>query len=537
MKKFTFASVYLFLIVLLAVSPGLAASFSADMVIEKDGKTQTGRFYRSDHFYRMDLVEDNKSLAIIADTGKNKHSIVNMADKAYFEMPSDDFGVLSNDPFKASDYIVSKYGSKAEGTEKIDGIVCEKQDVVVQDNKIHSRWFSRELDFPLKLITYHGKKAAYVVELTNVKKTVLRADLFAPPADFKKIEAPGAAAKRKREQARKNEEALAGLTTKSSAAVPCYVKIAAGGELRVPIDATRRAILDIVNQSEGQSVFRVDRYRNGKPLRGGDPDARTLEGIGRHKSVDFNDAFAQRTKSSLVDELGIRVEKGLVYAEVSQKGDDRSDVYNRGGWQTDINADPERPLTLSVTGDNPFGKETTGRYWLRYRSGGSSEAIPFTVETGKTRTWNYAAEKGIKIVALSIGRGDGRARISLMQPPRPQKPMAPKTKVKKKSRRSYTPKAKPVTEFTVTYPAGTGRPISPEKDLDITVTGLSGDVSGTIELYSDRKKTRKIDSIKFKLQKGQAETFAVSADKKVGWATVWVYKGSFKVKLDQSSGQ
>ena len=53
-------------------------------------------------------------------------------------------------------------------------------------------------------------------------------------------------------------------------------------------------------------------------------------------------------------------------------------------------------------------------------------------------------------------------------------------------------------------------------------------------LYSDRKKTKKIDVFKFKLKNNQAESFTVSGEKNVGWASVLVHNGSFKVKLDQS---
>lgn len=91
-----------------------------------------------------------------------------------------------------------------------------------------------------------------------------------------------------------------------------------------------------------------------------------------------------------------------------------------------------------------------------------------------------------------------------------------------------------MTQFTVTHPYGTGKPLTPGKDLIVTVTGISGDASGDIFLYSDRKKTKKIDELKFTLKKGQAKSLAVPGEKDVGWASVWVHNGSFKVKLDQS---
>ncbi|WP_054698881.1 DUF4412 domain-containing protein [Desulfosarcina cetonica] len=427
MKKYTF--VYL-LIFFLSSLPALAASFSADLVMTKKGKTETAKFYLLNQRYRMEVVEEGKPMVVIADKDKNMHRFLNMEEKTFFEIPSDDFRILTHDPFKASQYMVSKYGRKIQGSEKISGFACERQDVFAQDQRIHSRWVSTELKFPVKLVSYDGEKEAYTAELKAIRNIRLEKDLFAPLAGFKEVEEPGAAARRKREEIEKAEEALPGLTQTADARVPCYVKIAAGGELRVSIDTDRSAYLDVINADKAESVYTVLKYRDGKPLEDYEPRQSTLEGKGRHKNWDFNDDFARRTHSSLVDELRIPVTKGLVYAELRQKGIDRSDVYNRGGWQTDVNADPGRPLSLKITGDNPFGDQTTGKFWLRYEEGGSSEAIHFTVTTGKTQTWAYPASKRIKTVAVTIPRGEGRAKISLIQPPDPKKAASAQTVVK-----------------------------------------------------------------------------------------------------------
>jgi outer membrane lipoprotein-sorting protein len=531
-------SIYLLVLVLCTASSAMAASFSADMVIEKKGETETGKFYLLDQYYRLEILENGKPMVIIADRKKNVHRVLNMEKKVFFEIPSDDFGVLINDPFKASEYMVSQYGSKVEGTEKINGIKCEKQVVISQDTKIHSRWFSTKLKFPVKLVSYRGEQASYVAELKAIRNVDLQMDLFKPPADFKQVEVPGAAEerklKRKREAERKNEEALSGLTTVETAQAPCYVKIAGGGELRVPINIDRKAYLEITNQAKDESVYTVLKYQNGKPMEGYEATPWTLERKGHYKKWEFNDEFAQKTRSFLVDEVRIKVEKGLIYAALRQVGTDRTDIYNIGGSHIETYIDPKRPFTVRITGDNPFGDQTTGKFWLRYAAGGSSEAIPFAVATGKTRTWDYPADKGGNAVAVSISKGDGRAKISLVQPPYPKKATPKQSTVKKRPKPTYTPKPKTVTQFTVTHPAGTGKPLTPGKDLTITVTGVSGDAMGTIDLYSDRKKTKKIDAFKFKLKKNQVESFTVSGEKNVAWATVWVHKGSFKVKLDQS---
>ena len=527
--------VYLLILILCTATSAMAASFTADLVTTEKGKTKTEKFYVMDSYYRMDVVEDGKPMVVIADRKKNVHLFLQMEEKVFFEIPSDDFRILINDPFKASEYMVSKYESKVEGDDQINGINCEKQVLTAQGTKIHSRWFSNDLKFPVKLVSYEGDKEIYIVELRNIEKTDLQMDRFTPPADFKRGEEPGAAERRKREKLKKAEEALPGLTGVKTTQVPCYEKIAAGGELRVQMDTDRKAYLKIINQAKGESELTIFHYRNGKPIGNYPESTKKIGSSPFPETWDYNDEFDQKTGSFLVDELRIKVEKGLVYAGMTQQGPDRRDFYNWGNLQSDGNADPKRPLTVQITGDNPFGDQTKGKFYLDSESGGSSEAIPFTVETGKTLTWDYPAEKKVNTVKVFISAGNGRAKISLIQPPYPEKP-APKQTVKKTPKPKYTPKAKPVTQFTVTHPYGTGKPLTPGKDLIITVTGRSSQSSGDIFLYTDRTKSKKIDTFKFKLKKKQVKSFSVSGEKDVGWAGVWVHDGSFKVKLDQSPG-
>ncbi len=528
-------SVYLLILILCTATSAMAASFTADLVTTEKGETKTEKFYFMDPYYRMEVVEDGKPMVVIADRKKNVHLFLQMEEKVFFEIPSDDFRILMNDPFKASEYMAVKYESRVEGHGKINGINCEKLVLTAQGKKIQTSWFSDKLNFPVKLVNYEGDKEIYIAELRNIRKTKLRMDLFTPPSDFKQGEDPAAAAKRKREKLKNAEEALPGLTAVKTTQVPCYEKIAVGGELRVHMDTDRKACLIITNQAKGESELTVFHYRNGKPIGNFPASTKKIGSSPFPESWDYNDEFEQKTGSFLVDELRIKVEKGLVYAEMIQNGPDRKDRYNSAG-QSDLSADPKRPLTLRITGDNPFGDQTTGKYWLKYENGGRSDAIAFTVENGGTRSWEYSSDKRIKALSVSIRKGEGRAKITLIQPPYPKKPAPEQTTVKKAPQPKYIPKAKPVTQFTVTHPYGTGKPLTPGKDLVITVTGISGQASGDIFLYSDRTKSNKIDEFKFKLKKKQVKSFSVSGEKDVGFAAVWVHDGSFKVKLDQSPG-
>lgn len=49
---------------------------------------------------------------------------------------------------------------------------------------------------------------------------------------------------------------VSGLAATGTAQIPCYVTIVAGGDLHVPIDADRKADLEITTRGAGQSFFR-----------------------------------------------------------------------------------------------------------------------------------------------------------------------------------------------------------------------------------------------------------------------------------------
>ena len=423
LKKRTF--IYL-LVILFASLPVQAASFTADLVMTEKGKTETGKFYLSGSNYRMETIEDGKPTVVIVDKKKNVHRLLDVNEKIFYEIPSEDWRVMSNDPFKASEYMVKKYESRKEGLEKINGMECEKQVVLADKEIIHAAWISKKLKSPIKLVTYYEGEERSVCELKNIKPGNLPKNIFKPPADFKQKEDPAAVEERKREEQRKAEEALPALTTVGRERVPCYVKVAAGGELHIAIDTDRDAFLEVRNQVVEDSEFTLTRYRDGRPSEVYAPKTWKLDRNGHYKT-DFNDESDRksgdksddsyrRRHDTLVDEVVIKVDKGLVYAYMRQTGKDRKDFYNRGHHQSGAGSDPKRPVTVKITGDNPFGPKTTGKLYLRHESGAKSDVVPFTVENGKTLTWDYPASKGVKGLDVTIKENDGRAKISVIQP-------------------------------------------------------------------------------------------------------------------------
>jgi len=74
-------SIYLLVLVLCTASSAMAASFSADIVMEKNGKTETGKFYLLNQYYRLEVLENGKPMIRIADNEKNLHRVLNMEEK------------------------------------------------------------------------------------------------------------------------------------------------------------------------------------------------------------------------------------------------------------------------------------------------------------------------------------------------------------------------------------------------------------------------------------------------------------------------
>jgi hypothetical protein len=96
-------------------------------------------------------------------------------------------------------------------------------------------------------------------------------------------------------------------------------------------------------------------------------------------------------------------------------------------------------------------------------------------------------------------------------------------------------KANDLQEFMVTHPTGASKPLNPENHLLITVNGVTNNARGSIELFSDAQKTKKVDRYDFTLDKGQKTTRFVSRESRSVSARIWTYSGSFQVKLDQSA--
>jgi len=506
-----------------------AASFSADMVKTGDGKTQTSRFFLLDDHYRLDIIEDDQELNILVNRKSGKTRIMIPANKEYLEIENSGFQSVMNNPFEGYYMMRQRFEARTSGSETIDGIKCDKVIISSDGQDLVTAWVAKPYAFPIRILNPSTGDRA---ELKNIKEGRIDKAQFQVPAGYTEKEDP--AKKRERKEA-----ALPFVTTLVTGKAPWARRIGPSGEMRVTVDPEKSVRIKFENLTQDKSVFTIKGFRAGQPIINLDCQRTTysLQGKGRR---DECLVYVQNK----ADQIAVAVEKGKILTHVFAEEKSffaHEDMVKSFFIVTGIRdsgqdkfVDPKRQLRLSITSDSQDSAESKIKVTV-YKDENQKDKIDETdsvLNNGQSKTWDYPPEKGIRFVQIDVAKGGG-VQVIIEQPaPVKKADIAKKRTVTKTPKRKYRPKA--VSKFTVTHPYGTSKPLAPGKDLAITVTGVSAGASGTIDLYTDRKKSKKIDEFSFKLKKNQAESLFVSGNKQVGWATVWVHKGSFKVKMDQS---
>ncbi len=499
-----------------------AASFSADMIKTGDGQTQTGRLFLLDDLYRMDVVDDGQKLTILVNRKSGKTRILIPNEKEYMEIENDSFQSVMNNPFEGYFMMRQRFKARIAGSEAIDGIKCDKVIISSDGQDLVTVWVAKPYAFPIRMVNpATGDRA----ELKNIKEVRIDKAKFQVPAGY--TEKEDLAKKREREEA-----ALPFLTTTATGKAPWARRIGPSGEMRVAVDPEESVRIKFENFTQDESVFTIKGYRAGQPI---DLDCQrttfSLQGKWRRDECLVG-------VQNQAEEISITVEKGKILAEVFAKEssfshEDKTKTFfittgiKDSGNGTRI--DPKRQLRLNITSDSQDGTESKIKvtFFKDEDQKDKADETDVVLKNGESKAWDYPPEKAIRYVHIGVAKGGG-VQVILEQPAPGKEAAAKKPAVKK------APQPKVTDVFTVTHPSGTKRPLNPGKDLAIIVTGVSADASGVVYLYTDRNQTKKIDTFAFKLEKDQTESLFVPGYKQAGWASVWVHKGSFKVKLDQS---
>jgi hypothetical protein len=241
-----------------AAMPGLAASFSADLVDTRGGQTTTGTFNCQDKSCRLELGEKDRQLLVIVDGQTGVTRLLSPPEKTYVEAgPGDPMSLFAN-PFAAYAQYAKTKTVRTEGTESVGDVPCKKQVVFSGEQVFLTAWVSDEFDVPLKVeIPVYG----LTVELKNIKRGPQDPALFALPAGYQLTVV--------KEEPEPQPE-WAGNVAAAPVLTPPFEKtLAAGGIVRMRPQAGRSIKIEGTNAGQGQATFTSAPFKGGKYLGGG----------------------------------------------------------------------------------------------------------------------------------------------------------------------------------------------------------------------------------------------------------------------------
>jgi hypothetical protein len=159
------------------------AGFSADLKMETVGRNLTGRIYVSGQKYRMELNDMGHLFFVIVNQETDTVTAYLPSEKVYVQVPTGNDLSLMNDPVQAARHVDTLGERIPMGTEKVNGYNCAKTLIRLNGNDLVTKWESRELNFPLKIVGHVNQIGS--IELFNIKDEPVSDTLFEHPSGYK----------------------------------------------------------------------------------------------------------------------------------------------------------------------------------------------------------------------------------------------------------------------------------------------------------------------------------------------------------------
>ena len=289
----------LLLLLALTARPGLAASFSAELVETKAGQTRTGTINYQDKSYRYAVVENGQTLVILVDGSMGTMRLLNLAEKAYYEARAGEPLSLFANPFALYTQYAKVKEVRTEGTESIGGVACKKQVVHGGEQVFVTGWVSEQYELPLKVLNPLDGRS---LELRNIKPGPQDPALFALPAGFKLITIE--------EERDPQPEWIGQVPGAPLLSPPCEKTLPEGGIIRLRPRAGRWISLEGTNTGPGQGEFTAVPIKGGKYIGGGSMSSVILD-AGDSGTMNVG------AKPETTDELVVRVGQSTMKIKAS----------------------------------------------------------------------------------------------------------------------------------------------------------------------------------------------------------------------------
>ena len=171
----------------------LAAEFSADVIMKGDPMFGQGKVWVKGQKMRQEMGDQTGKMIMIMDLDQGFHWLLMPESETYMKTEIDTKG----EDFTPENFTGTQQGPmeaevKRLGTETVNGYKCDKYLVTFKDKKMGNmtQWFSKKLNYPIKMINKSSMMGEIVTELQNIKIGGVEDALFKIPPGYTEMKLP-----------------------------------------------------------------------------------------------------------------------------------------------------------------------------------------------------------------------------------------------------------------------------------------------------------------------------------------------------------
>ncbi|MBN1907138.1 MAG: hypothetical protein JW927_18810 [Deltaproteobacteria bacterium] len=355
-------------------------------------------------------------LTVIVDLQKGKTIVFPAQSEGYEEFENFTFQAYAADPFQTVKNLEKTAQKKMIGEETLSGFLCRHYAYYDQDFKLADVWYAKDLQsFPIKAHIVSGRDDGAVKAKTNIGDTKLElSNIRIETVDAGMFLLPSGLLKRNSDKKEKNKPPA--VTSILEGASPWGRRITGGGEIHVNTDPDRpvQIIFEYLSNDGVCKYWAIPAGKNAdeiKPVMKGYPEK------GRLRKIEID-------KNKKVERVIIRADAGTIFARVVNKPDPFSfgkDEKIEEGYLIEkelkgITTDPEKTLTVTVTGDyqdGPDSEVTLVCYRKQYEDKVLEKKVIISNE--QTEIWKFGPDDHVKTIELSVGEKGG-IKYRIQQP-------------------------------------------------------------------------------------------------------------------------
>jgi outer membrane lipoprotein-sorting protein len=182
-------------LITMAVLSGLAlaSEFSAEIIMKGGPMSGKGRVWVKGHKMRQEFGGQFGKMITIMDLDQGVNWVLMPESKTYLKnkIKTKDKG------FRPENFMGMQQGHmkaqiKLVGTETVNGYACDKYLITFENKKMGTmtQWFSKKLNYPIKMINKSAQMGEMATELHNIKRGGVKDDLFKIPLGYKEMQQP-----------------------------------------------------------------------------------------------------------------------------------------------------------------------------------------------------------------------------------------------------------------------------------------------------------------------------------------------------------